>query len=138
MKIRQTLDGVPWDTVSNLFQLVGWGYRQLDEVRVAFEQSTFVRFAFDDDRLVAFGRTVDDGRYYGLIVDLIVDPAYQGRGIGKQLLAELRSCLEGFNFCTLTAAPGKDEFYLKQGWRRQSSSFIWPADDRQAEQHSFS
>jgi GNAT superfamily N-acetyltransferase len=136
MEIRVTLDGVQWERVSELFELVGWGKRDPLNVSQAFAKSTFVRFAYDGPKLVGFGRTVDDGRYYGLVADLVVDPQYQGRGIGSAMLKQLRDEMAGFEFRTLTAAPGKSEFYVGQGWKRQSSAFIWPKDNEQAEAHS--
>jgi GNAT superfamily N-acetyltransferase len=69
-------------------------------------------------------------------VDLIVHPNYQGRGIGKRILRELRDEMSEFVFTTLTAAYGKHGFYLKQGWKRQASAFIWPRNEEQTGQHT--
>lgn len=93
-------------------------------------------FAFADQQLVGFGRTVDDGRFYALIVDLVVAPAFQGKGIGSRILTELRDVLESYYFTTLTSAVGKEGFYLKQGWSPQKTAFIWPRSERQREDHA--
>lgn len=135
-EIRDSQRGVRWTTVSELFEAVGWGIRPPEQVAKAFDESTFVRFAFVGDKLIGFGRTVDDGQYYGLIVDLVVDPAYQGQGVGARLLQELRDCLSEYEFCTLTSAPNKEGFYIRQGWSRQTSAFIWPKDNEQKSQHA--
>ena len=137
MEIHNFIADCHWTRVSELFEAVGWGLRPPELIAQAFEQSTFVRAAFVGDKLIGFGRTVDDGQYYGLIVDLVVDPDHQGHGVGSRLLKELRDCLKSYRFCTLTSAPGREGFYIRQGWRRQSSSFIWPVDDEQASQHSW-
>lgn len=126
----------PWERMSELFQTVGWGRRSPDEIEHAFRCSSFARFAYCDGDLIGFGRTVDDGKYYALIVDLVIDPGFQGRGIGKRILAELRDSLDGFLFTTLTAAPGKDQFYLGHGWKRQTTAFIWPRSETQLQQHA--
>ena len=136
MQTQESIPDTAWPKISEIFEQVGWGWRPPEEVRSAFESSTFSRFALEGDAIVGFGRTVDDGRYYGLIVDLVVVPQFQGQGIGSRLLDELRDCLARYEFCTLTAAPGKDGFYLSQGWKRQSSSFIWPKDSEQKSQHT--
>ncbi len=99
-------------------------------------ESSHVRIVRDGSNIVAFGRTVDDGKYYALIVDLVVDPVYQGRGIGKKILAELCDELKDFYFTTLTAVPGKDNFYLKQGWKRQTSAFLWSRSSKQENEHA--
>ena len=66
------------------------------ELRHAFQTSTYVRIAYDNEKIVGFGRTVDDGQYYALIVDLLVDPEYQRKGIGSTILKELGKDLDGF------------------------------------------
>ena len=130
------LTDICWQRVCEIFKSVGWEKRTIEEIQQAFGKSSFVRVAYHQDKIVGFGRTVDDGKYYGLIVDLIVHPNYQGRGIGKRILRELRDEMSGFIFITLTAACGKHKFYLKQGWKRQTSAFIWPRNERQADQHA--
>ena len=133
---KNDLTGTSWEEIAEVFELVGWGTRDPKEIRCAFEKSSHVRIVRDKNRIVGFGRTVDDGRYYALIVDLVVHPNYQGSGIGRTLLKELKDELSGYEFTTLTAAPGKYEFYTMQGWRRQSSSFIWPRSELQMAQHA--
>ena len=58
-----------------------------------------------------------------------------GAGLGREIVTYLREKLDGYKFITLTAAPGKDEFYLKQGWLRQASAMIWPVSEQQRELH---
>ena len=126
---------VDWATVASIFQQVGWGNRQPAEIRSAFEKSSYVIFAYDDDELVAFGRTMDDGRYYAHLVDIVVKPDRQRSGLGREVVNYLKSQLTGYKFITLTAAPGKEEFYLKLGWQRQSTALIWPVSEEQQRLH---
>ena len=90
------LRGVSWKRISELMEAVGWDQRQPEELRLAFKKSTYLRIAYDRDRIVGFGRTVDDGKYYGMIVDLVVDPDFQGRGIGSKILRELQEEMQGY------------------------------------------
>ena len=136
LRIEMDSSSVDWNDVRKLFLSVGWQDRPPEDIRAAFGRSTHQLFIFDDRQLVACGRTVDDGRYYALICDLVVAPRYQGQGIGSRILSELLARCSGFEFVTLTAAEGKDGFYLNQGWRRQTSSFIWPRDEQQARIHA--
>ncbi len=127
---------IDWIGVSDLFALVGWGDRSPEDIKTAFNKSSFVRFAYSDGILVGFGRTVDDGKYYASIVDLIVHPDFHGRGIGSSILAYLKDALEGYIFTTLTAAVGKEVFYEKQGWKKQTTSFIWPRSAKQEQNNT--
>jgi ribosomal protein S18 acetylase RimI-like enzyme len=42
--------------------------------------------AWDGDRLVGSVRILTDGYFFATIPELLVDPAYQRRGIGRQLM----------------------------------------------------
>ena len=136
IEYRKSIKDINWQEVSGLFQQVGWGVRAPDDVRRAFETSSHVRFAFCDGSLAGFGRTVDDGKYYALIVDLVISPEYQNMGIGKTILAELTDQLKSYAFTTLTSAVGKEAFYIKQGWENQKTSFIWPRSEKQRDEHA--
>lgn len=132
MHIEHDDAAVSWPEVSALFTAVGWGERDPDEVRASFERSTFKAFAFDGGRLVGFGRTIDDGRYYATIVDVVVAPSHQRRGVGTAIVEDLRARLNGFLVVTLTAAPHVQTFYARLGWRRQTTAMIFPRSEEQA------
>jgi aralkylamine N-acetyltransferase len=128
----QTNDsGVSWIDVANLFQAVGWGECEPDDLRAAFGKSTYKCFAFDDERLVGFGRTIDDGKYMATVVDMIVHPDYHRRGIGHEIMQNLQSRLKGFLYVTLTAMADVQPFYTKLGWRKMTTGMILPRDEEQ-------
>ena len=132
MRIERDDGAVSWSQVVALFAAVGWGARDLEEVRSAFGRSTFKAFAFDDGELVGFGRTIDDGRFYATVVDVVVSPAHQRKGVGRAIVADLQSRLQGFLVVTLTAAPDVQAFYRKLGWRNLSTGMIRPRSKEQA------
>ena len=132
MRIETNDAAVSWDQVANLFQVVGWGMRDPSEVRAAFARSTFKAFAFDGAELIGFGRTVDDGQFYATVVDVVVAPAYQGKGIGRAIVEDLQSRLTGFLVVTLTATPEVQPFYQRLGWRKQTTAMIYPRSPEQA------
>jgi len=135
MRIQRDEAGLSWNEVAALFTSVGWDFRDPDELEAAFERSTFKAFAFEGDELIGFGRTIDDGRFYATIVDVIVSPAHQGRGVGRAIVQDLQSRLKGFIVVTLTAAKDVAPFYTKLGWRSASTGMIWPRSSEQAEHH---
>lgn len=128
--------GIDWPSVAALFAEVGWGQRDAAQVRSAFEKSSHVMFIYDGAELLAFGRTMDDGCFYGMLVDVVVKPSRQHSGLGREIVTCLREKLTGYKFITLTAAPGKEAFYQKLGWLRQSSAMIWPVSEQQRELHA--
>jgi N-acetylglutamate synthase-like GNAT family acetyltransferase len=135
LEVNPNLNTINWKKVSELFQLVDWGIRNPNEIENSFRKSSFTCFVKDDNEIIGFGRTVDDGKYYALLVDIVIHPDYQSKGIGKTIVNDLRKRLEGYNFITLTAAPNKEGFYQKLGWIKQKSAYIFPKDDKQINEH---
>jgi GNAT superfamily N-acetyltransferase len=132
MRLERDDTTMRWDDVAGLFVLVGWSERSADELRHAFGRSSFKVFAYEADELVGVARTVDDGRYYATIVDVLVKPSHQGRGIGRALVLDLQTRLSGFLQVTLTAAAEVRPFYEQLGWRRQTSALLLPRSQEQA------
>jgi GNAT superfamily N-acetyltransferase len=75
-----------------LFETTGWNRERhfaAEALGRALDHSQFMVSAYDGERLIGFGRVLTDGVLHGMIYDLILHPAYQGRGIGTQLLRQL-------------------------------------------------
>ena len=76
----------------------------------------------DDNRTIAMGRLIGDGIYY-LIVDIVVNPEFQGNGIGSKIIDMLlayvddRTPIGGRSSVQLIAEQGKEEFYIKKGFK---------------------
>jgi GNAT superfamily N-acetyltransferase len=105
----------------SLFLTAGWNaYYDLteDELLTAFANSWYALFAWSEDRLVGMGRVICDQVCHALILDMIVQPDYQGRGIGGELLERLVEKCQAYNIrdIQLFAARDKAEFYRKRGF----------------------
>lgn len=133
MRLERDDAAVCWDEVAALFVLVGWSERSAEQLKAASGRSTFKVFAYEGDELIGVARTVDDGQYYASIVDVLVKPSYQGRGIGRALVLDLQERLRDFLQVSLTAAADVRPFYEQLGWRRQTSALLLP---RSAEQEA--
>jgi len=60
---------------------------------VFFINSTFVISAWDNERLVGAVRVLSDKVIRFVIYDMMVDPEYRNKGIGKELI---KKCIEHF------------------------------------------
>ena len=129
------LSTIHWERVCELFYKVNWNKRHPDEIKEAFEKSSHTVFVFNNDLIIGFGRIVGDGKYYAMLADIVIDPSYHKRGLGKRIVNKLKDAALGYHFITLTAAPGKSEFYKNIGWKKQSTSYIWPQTPKQIRQH---
>ena len=135
--LNPDLNTIDWNQVSQLIDKVGWTDRDPEEMKQAFSKSSFTVFIFENEQIIAMGRSVDDGRYYAILADIIVDPDHQGKQLGDIVVNTLTEQLKDFNFVTLTSSTYKaDRFYKRLGFKKQSSAFIWPMSEKQMRQHA--
>jgi GNAT superfamily N-acetyltransferase len=135
-KFNPDLSEIDWTHICGMYYKVNWRTRVEEEIEPAFRRSSWTLFIYFEEKVIAFGRTVDDGRYYAQLADIIVDPDFQGHGLGKKMVRMLNEKLVNYHFVTLTAAPGKGEFYKSLGWKLQTTAFIWPQGPKQLRQHT--
>ncbi|MCP4418001.1 MAG: GNAT family N-acetyltransferase [Chloroflexi bacterium] len=107
-----------------LFDSTGWnaGYKfTIEELNVAIENSWHSISAYMGESLIGYGRIISDGIHHALIVDLIISPEYQGKGIGSALLRRLlKKCTENkIRDIQLFAAKDKYKFYEKFGFEKR-------------------
>jgi GNAT superfamily N-acetyltransferase len=104
-----------------LFQTTGWlpeGRLTVAQASTALAPTWYAVSAYAGTRLVGTGRILGDGVLHALLVDVIVDPAYQHRGIGsrivERLVAECRrhDIVDVQLFCARGMAP----FYERLGF----------------------
>ena len=86
IEYRQTRDFTEED-LRRLFLSVGWeSGRYLKRLVTAMRNSTHVISAWDGDRLIGLLRALDDGAATAFLHYVLVDPKYQGRHIGDELM----------------------------------------------------
>ena len=93
------------------------GEKNPDDLRVAFTNSRFKVFAYDGARLVGAGRAIADGVDCAYLCDVAIHPDYQGKGLGRELMTQLRRLTEGHRKVLLYAAAGKEGFYRRLGFQ---------------------
>ena len=110
------------ETYHDLRASVDWAVFCREQSEAALKNSCFCVVAKDGDNTVAMGRVVGDGMYY-TIVDVMVKPHYQGQKIGSAIVNKLVDLMNagipegGRTSIQLIAAPGKEGFYVKQGFK---------------------
>ncbi|MDZ3831297.1 MAG: GNAT family N-acetyltransferase [Sphingopyxis sp.] len=80
-----------------------------------------------DGQAVGMGRVIGDGLHY-LVVDIAVDPAHQGRGLGKAIMAalstELRRIAPAEAYVCLIADGEAHRLYRRFGFRPTAPASI--------------
>lgn len=116
------IDAIDWTELSELYRLAPLGNKSPDWVRTAFGNSRLRFFAREDGRLAAAGRAVADGVDCAYLCDIAVHPAYQGRGLGREVIERLVGAASGHRKIILYAVPGKEDFYRRFGFRRMKTA----------------
>lgn len=101
---------------------VGWNNFAEEQVSKSISNSIYNIKVVDDNKTIAMGRLIGDGMYY-LLVDIVVNPGFQGNGIGSKIIDMLlayvdnRTPIGGRTSVQLIAEKGKEDFYIKKGFK---------------------
>lgn len=107
----------------NLRQCVGWNNLSQEQTIRALKNSLYDIIAVDNGRVLGMGRLLGDGLYY-IIVDVIVIPEYQGKGIGSELIKRILDYVnsqipaDSRASIQLISESGKECFYEKMGFKK--------------------
>lgn len=101
---------------------VNWCEFPLEEAQAGIDHAYMINCARDNGKAVGVVRLLWDGGYIAFLSDVIVDPEYQGQGIGRELVQSCISRIKAdakpgykVKMCLL-AAKGKEPFYRKFGF----------------------
>lgn len=96
---------------------------ELNKTKAIFENSGYAVTAYDGAQLVGIARAVTDGQDYATILNVAVNPEYQGLSIGKKVVLRLSELVPA-DVIVLNTHPGAVGFYnrLKE-YRRNKYVF---------------
>jgi ribosomal protein S18 acetylase RimI-like enzyme len=116
---QETID---WHELSNLYRIAPLGDKKPEALEIAFSNSRFKCFVFDNEKLIGAGRALADGIDCSYLCDVAVHPDYQGLGLGKEIINKLKELSAGHKKIILYANPGKEGFYKKLGFLRMRTA----------------
>lgn len=121
-----------YDIYYELRKSVDWNNWSKTQSDSAIKNSYHTIVAYDDDEPIGMGRVVGDGMYF-TIVDVVVRPEYQGKGVGSVIIKSILDYI-GSNMhdgsrvsVQLISEVGKEDFYIKQGFKLIPHEFCGPA-----------
>ena len=121
-----------YETYYTLRESVGWNNWSKEQAEKALENSYYSIVIFYNDNAIGMSRVVGDGIYF-TIVDIVVRPEYQCRKIGTTIMNSILEYIEK-NMCEgsrvsvqLLAEVGKEQFYIKQGFKLVPHEYCGPA-----------
>jgi GNAT superfamily N-acetyltransferase len=115
------VDGVRREELVDLFQSAWWTAERTREAIERMLQGSEVVVGLVDrasDRLVGFARAITDGVFLAVVLDVIVQPAFRGTGLGARLIDELlaRPELANVDSIELVCQPELIGFYHRSGF----------------------
>lgn len=116
--IRHELPSV--DDYMRLRKIAGMSGRSREAATTGLKNSLFSVCVYAGDRLIGMGRLVGDGGCNFEVVDVAVDPEFQGRGIGKDIMKVITGYLDEHApesaYVSLIADVPADRLYKKFGF----------------------
>ena len=108
---RDDLGGASWTAVNEVLTKAFFGRpHDVTKTEKAFATSRYTVSAYDREKLVGVARGVGDGEKYDTILNVAVDPDYQGLSIGKTLVLNLLR-LAREEIVVVNTHPGAVGFY---------------------------
>lgn len=109
--------------LERLFLSVKWESGKLpDMLSKAMTGYKTVFTAWEGDRLAGLVSAMDDGVMTAYVHFLLVDPQYQGQGIGKRLMEMIKDNYRDYNKICLIADNNALVFYERLGFKKYDSS----------------
>lgn len=108
---------------NNLRSSVNWNSKDEELIQNAINNSAIIKTASIGSNTIGMARVIGDGIYY-FLVDVVVIPEYQKKGIGKMLLDEIIKEVENktkkgqTSSINLVSINGIEGFYEKCGFKK--------------------
>jgi len=98
--------------------------KDLARIERMLANANLILSAWHEGKLVGVCRALTDFSYCCYLSDLAVDKAFQKHGIGRELIARVRSAIGEEVALVLLSAPEAMEYYPKVGFEKIENGFI--------------
>ena len=116
IEYRDTKEFWPSD-LQDLFLSVGWSSGHYPEkLVIAMKKSGTVFSAWENGKLIGLINAIDDSIMTAYVHYLLINPMYQGRGIGKELVRLITDTYKDFLRIVLIAYSKEVTFYSNCGF----------------------
>jgi L-threonylcarbamoyladenylate synthase len=115
-----------------LRERVGKEKKNEESLKLSLENTVYSVSAYDYGTIVGYGRIIGDGAMYYYIKNIMVDPDYRHQNIGTTIMEMLMDKIKEYKeeepnlMVSVGAAPGKEKFYRKFGFKTRQELYLGP------------
>lgn len=115
------------DDLQQLFQSVDWlSANYPDRLKKALDHCATVFTAWDDRKLVGLVNAIDDSELTAYVHYLCVHPAYQGQGIGSELLNRIKEKYKKYLYIIIIAENEQlIKYYSRNGFQHIDGRYVF-------------
>ena len=121
------------EEVIEIYEANEWSSAEKPELLLkALRNSDTIVTARISGRLVGIGNAISDGHLVVYYPHLLVHPDFQGKGIGKKIMIQMKKKYKDFHQQMLTADGDAVEFYKNMGFERAGRTepmWVYQGDD---------
>ena len=127
-RIIEGADRIDTDAVVRLLKTTYWASkRSKEQIRKSMEHSSCYGIYLDDEqKLVGFARVISDFATTYYLADVIIDPEYRHRGLGKALVSHIVSLPEYSGLRGLLLTRDAHGLYQQFGFLRSECMVVLP------------
>ncbi|AFH62855.1 NH2-acetyltransferase [Paenibacillus mucilaginosus K02] len=125
MSIRYTsnLEGITKEALQELFLSVQWeSGKYPNELLQAIKGSHSIVATWDGDKLVGISNALSDGVLTVYFHYMLINPSYQGKGIGKKMMDIMLDRYKGCKTKVLISYQSAMDFYHKCGFSKEDGA----------------
>jgi len=112
-EIKETKE-IPEDQLLELYRLIEWSSAEKPELLCkALKNSHTLISAWVDDKMVGIANAISDGYLVVYYPHMLVNPDYQGQGIGSKMMEAMQGKYSKYHQQMLTADVESINFYKK-------------------------
>lgn len=123
-----TNKNLPSDQIHRLFMLAGWSDGKetpdlMKNFNLPFINATLVISAWKNERLIGVVRVLSDKIIRSVIYDLVIDPNFQGQGIGQDLVTRCITHFPNTEWLVQTTEH-MASYYEQFGFKKHEGIFL--------------
>lgn len=129
IQYKENLDDTTFIDINSLLEKAFHGKRDLLKTKEDFLKSSFYEFAFIDHKLIGVARLLTDSVSEAILLNVAVDPEYQGLNIGTSIIHRLCAQANGYDIFIHTHPKALGFYNNQREFKRYKTAFSYIGDN---------